>query len=333
MNHGDGLIFKSIFEESWTPIDLPAVESHVSRLRSAIAPLKGQPRFEKLFAEISPIPNMLREQIARIRTDTAFKPLPGGKIQWDREKDLVQAYKVSNQPILDGDFSKWESGGLYRLHKKSQIVDGEDLWKGPSQFSARAALAWDDENLYFAVDVTDPELYQPFQGRGVENGDTLRVILDTASPSGSHPRSLTGVFDLYLSPGNFDAVAPSVFCNEDFSPIRPRHDYDHEIHTNWKETATGFSGDVVVSATFFGREKFAAGQEIGMSFGVQKVFPPRDAFAEDAARIVFSFKESSLFPVESEHPATFLRMQLLDLSDHPKPANKLKTVGNFCKDQ
>jgi hypothetical protein len=136
---------------------------------------------------------------------------------------------------------------------------------------------------------------------------------------------------LYLSPGDFDAVAPSVFCNQDFFPLRPHHDYDYEIHTNWKKTATGFSGDVVVPASFFGRKKFAAGQEIGMSFGVQKVFPPQDPFAEDPSRIVFSFKESSLFPVESQDPATFLRLQLLDVSDHPKPANEdhLKTVGHF----
>jgi hypothetical protein len=314
-NYGNGLIFKSIFEESWTPIDVPTIEAQVSHLRSAIGTLKGQPRFEKLLAEISPIPNLLSDQLARIRKDAAYKHLPGGKVQWDREKDVVRAYKVSGQPVLDGDFSKWESGALYRLHKRSQLVDGEDLWKGPSQFSARAVLAWDDENLYFAVDATDLELYQPFQGRGVENGDALHLILDTL-PSGLPPRSLIGVFDLYLSPGNFDAVAPSIFCNQDFFPIRPHHDYNHEIHTNWKKTATGFSGDVVVPASFFGREKFAAGQEIGMSFGVQKVFPPQDLFAEDPVRIVFSFKESSLFPVEPQDPATFLRLQLLDLSDH-----------------
>jgi hypothetical protein len=312
-DRGDGLIFKSIFEESWTPIDVPAVESQVSRLRSSIAALQGHRRFEKLVSEISPLPDMLRDQLARVRTAAEFKHLPDGKIQWDRERDVLKASRVSGNPVLDGDFSKWESGALYALNKNSQIVDGEDLWKGPSQFSARVALGWDEENLYFGVDVTDPDLHQPFWGRGVQNGDAFRLILDTIVPIAIKPGRPTGVFDLYLSPGNFADVIPSVYCNEDFFPLRSRpHNYSQEIRTTWKKTVTGFSGDVVVPAAFFAHQSFAPGQEIGLSFEAQKVFPPKDPFEEDPARIVFSSKEGSLFPVESQSPATFQRMRLVD---------------------
>ncbi|MBZ5665123.1 MAG: beta-N-acetylglucosaminidase domain-containing protein [Acidobacteriia bacterium] len=312
-NRGDGWIFRSIFEESWTPVDVPAIESQVSRLSSSIAALRGQRGFEKLVSEISPLPDILRDQLARIRTDAAFKHLPDGKIQWDRERDILKASRVFGKPVLDGDFSKWESGTLYLLNKNSQIVDGKDLWKGPSQFSARVALAWDEENLYFGVDVTDPQLYQPFWGRGVQNGDAFRLIVDTILPIAMKPGRPTGVFDLYLSPGNFADVKPSVYCNEDFFPLRSRpHDYNQEIRATWKKTATGFSGDVVVPATFFARQNFALGQEIGLSFGAQKVFLPKDPFEEDPARIFFSSKEGGLFPVESQSPATFQRMDLVD---------------------
>ena len=319
----DGLIFRSIFEESWTPVDVPAIESQVSRLSSSIAALRGQRRFEKLVSEISPLPVILRDQLSRVRTDAAFKHLPDGKIQWNRERDLLKASRVSSKPVLDGDFSKWESGTLYLLNKNSQIVDGKDLWKGASRFSARVALAWDEENLYFGVDITDPELYQPFSGRGVQNGDAFRLILDTVLPIATKPGRPTGVFDLYLSPGNFAEVKPSVYCNEDFFPLRSRpHDYNQEIGVTWKKTATGFSGDVVVSAAFFARQNFALGQEIGLSFGAQKVFQPKDPFEEDPARIVFSSKEGDLFPVESQSPATFQRMDLVDPSSGSRPASQ-----------
>ncbi len=89
-DRGDGLIFRSIFEESWTPVDVPAVESEVFHLISAISALQGQPRFKKLASEISPIPNMLRDQLARVRTDVAFKHLLDGTIQWDRRRDVLQ---------------------------------------------------------------------------------------------------------------------------------------------------------------------------------------------------------------------------------------------------
>jgi hypothetical protein len=319
-DRGDGLIFKSIFEESWTPVDVPAVESQVSRLSSLIATLQGQRRFEKLVSEIFPLPDMLRDQLARVRTDAAFRHLPDGKIQWDRERDVLKASRVSGKPVLDGDFSKWESGTLYLLNNNSQIVDGKDLWKGASQFSARVALAWDEENLYFGVDVTDPQLYQPFRGRGVQNGDAFRLILDTTLPIAIKSGRPTGVFDLYLSPGNFADVEPSVYCNEDFFPLRSRpHDYDHEIRATWKKTATGFSGDVVVPAAFFARRDFTLRQEIGLSFGAQKVFPPQDPLEEDPARIAFSSKEVGLFPVESQSPATFQRMELVDPSSDSTP--------------
>jgi len=323
-DQGDGLIFRSIFEESWTPVDFPAVESQVSRLRSMIAVLQSQRRLDKLVSEISPLPDMLRDQLARVRTDAAFQHLPDGKIQWNRERDLLKAFRVASKPVLDGDFSKWESGTLYLLNKKSQIVDGEDLWKGSSRFSARVALAWDEENLYFGVDVIDPELYQPFSGRGVQNGDAFRLILDTILPMATKPGRPTGVFDFYLSPGNFSNVKPSLYCNEDFFPARSRpHDYNHEIRATWKKTASGFSGDVVVPATFFERQSFAQGQEIGMSFEAQKVFPHQDPYEEDPTRVVFSSKDGSLFPVESQSPATLQRMELVRPSGVSRRASQV----------
>jgi hypothetical protein len=323
-DRGDGLIFRSIFEESWTPVDVPAVESQVSRLSSLIAALRGQRRFEKLLSEISPLPDMLRDQLARVRNDAAFKHLPDGKIQWDRERDVLKASRVSGKPVLDGDFSKWESGTLYLLNNNSQIVDGADLWKGPSRFSARVALAWDEENLYFGVDVTNPQLYQPLWGRGVQNGDAFRLILDTTLPIAIEPGRPTGVFDLYLSPGNFADVKSSIYCNEDFFPLRSHpHDYNREIRVAWKRTATGFSGDVAVPAAFFARQNFNLVREIGLSFGAQKVFPPQDPLEDDPARIVFSSKAGGLFPVESQSPATFQRLELVDPSSGSMPRSQV----------
>ena len=196
--------------------------------------------------------------------------------------------------------------------------------EGTSQFSARVALAWDEENLYIGVDVTNPGLYQPFWGRGVQNGDAFRLILDTTLSTAEKPGRPTGVFDLYLSPGDFAGVNPSVFCNEDFFPLRSHpHDYNQEIHAVWKKTTTGFSGDVVVPASFFEHRNFTLGQEIGLSFEAQKVFPSKDPFEEDPARIVFSSKEDGLFPVESQSPATFQRMDLVASPSEQRAGSQL----------
>ncbi len=307
----DGSSFRSIFEETWSPIDISAVDLQIARLTSLLALLQGQPRFEKLVSEISGLTNVLRDRLSRVRTDPMFAQLPGGKLQWDQERDALQAARVLTKPVLDGDFSKWESGRLYMLNEDSQIADGKALWKGVSQFSARVAMAWDDENLYVAANVTDPDLFQPFWGRDVQNGDAFRLIFETAQPQGG-PGKPIDAYDLYLSPGDFAGVKPSIYCEEDYLPPRPQpHNYNEEIKAAWTKTAKGFSGEVAIPVSFFAGPKFTVGQEIGLSFGAQKTFPPNES-SGNLLQIVFTSKRDSLFRVDAGNPSTLQRLRLVD---------------------
>jgi hypothetical protein len=297
-----------IFEERRPAIDVPAIESQISRLDSALTAMKGQAQFKKLAPEIEPIPDVLRAQLDRILASPAFKHLPDGKILWDRNKHLLAAPKIAGRQVLDGDFSKWQSGKVYVLNRSSQLEDGEQWWKGPGQFSARVAFGWDEENLYIGVDVVDPQLYQPFVGRGVEKGDVFRLVFDSAEEI--RTGRPVGMYDLYLSPGNFMGTKPSIYCDEDFFPPRPHpHDYDREIKTVWKKTVAGFSGDIVIPVSFFD-VRFGQGREIRLSFGARKAVLSLDASGEDSDQIVFSSKEDKLFPVDPENPASLQEMVL-----------------------
>jgi hypothetical protein len=102
----------------------------------------------------------------------------------------------------------------------------------------------------------------------------------------------------------------------DLFPVRPKiHNYSREIHAIWKKTPAGFSGDVVVPVSFFDRRNFSSGQQIGLSFGAQKAFPPKDPSADNPDRIIFSSKGDSLFPVDQENPETLQLMVLRGVSD------------------
>lgn len=308
---GSRFAFKSLFDETWERIDVPTIEGQISRLRSLTVSLRADPRYDKLVAELTPIPDSLSQQLNRLRNDNAFTHLPDGKIQWNRTKDILDASRVTNKPAFDADFSKWESKRLYRLNAKSQIIDGEQLWRGASQFSARVALAWDEENLYIGVDVTDPNLYQPFSGRAIQNGDAFRLVLNTSVPPVAASGRAPTVFDLYLSPGNFSRVKPAIYSDEDMFPTRLRtYDYYREIHAIWKKTPLGYSGDIVVPVSFFDRGNFSTGQRIGLSFEVQKAFPPKDPSPDNPDRIIFSSKGDSLFPVDQENSQTLQQMVL-----------------------
>lgn len=305
--------FRAPFDETWDSIDAPSIQSQIAGLRSMIVSLQVQSRFGKLVAELNPIADALTSQLNRLRTDGTFNHLPGGRIQWNRTSGMLISSRIAAMVALDGDFAKWESHQPLLLNSKSQIPDGQNLWRGPSQFSARAAMSWGEKILYFGIDVTDPQLYQSFFGRGVENGDSIWLILNTQVPVSHEFGRLPTVFDLYLNPGNFDGVRASIYCDEDLFPARlATHDYNREIKAVWKKTATGYSGDIAIPAAFFGPQDFAAGQQIGLSFAAQKVFAPLDRLTDSPGQIVFSSKRDSVFPVDSETPATLQKMELIN---------------------
>jgi hypothetical protein len=311
----DENVFTPLFLERRYPIDIAKIASSIVLLESALARLRGQPRLEKLVAEISPFPQKTRERLAQVTADPAFRRLADGKLQWREDYDLLTAPKLARALNLDGDFAKWQNGPLYVLDNAAQIRAGANLWKGPAQLSARVALGWDDDYLYVGVDVTDSELYQPFFQRGIEKGDAFELVLETAfrknflavRPSGDE-------YSLWFSPGDFNKVKPSVFSDEDYLPLRPcKHDYNGEIKTAWKKTARGYSGELAIPVSFFDGGKFTRGYEIGFAFNVQKVFPsPRAVEQEELPRIVFTSKADQLFRASIDNPASLPRLLLVE---------------------
>jgi len=308
-------IFKPIFVETRKPIDVTRVKARITALDAALRPLQGQ-RFQKLLPEISPFASKTRDRLAQVEADPAFRRLPDGKLLWREDYDVLEALRAASTPKLDGDFAKWRGGKVYALTDASTLRSDPKIWKGPSQFSARVALGWDDHNFYVGVDVTDPELYQPFTGRDIDKGDFFRLTLETAFRKNFARQSADGdEYHILFSPGNFAGVAPSLFSEEDHLPPRPHpRDYAKEIRTAWKKTNTGFSGDIAIPVSYFDGGKFRAGYEIGLSFGARKAFPPPPGSSEsdeESAHITFGSKLDRLFPANFGNPSSYQRLVLI----------------------
>lgn len=311
----DENVFTPLFAERRYAIDLPEIERQIAELESSLQPLRIRGRFARLVGELSPFLAETRERLVKVSTDPAFRRLPDGKLQWREDYDMLSAPRLTKVPQLDGDFAKWQAGPLYALNKESQILAGAEHWKGPEHISARVALGWDENYLYVGVDVTDLELYQPFSGRGISQGDAFALTLETAFRKNFNSTRADGdEYFLLFSPGNFAGVGPSVFSEEDYLPPRPQpRDYNREIKTAWKKSAQGFSGDIAIPSSYFDAGKFWEGYEIGLSFGAQKVLPapPGKAGAEEAGgRIVFSSKADRLFPASLGNPSSYQRLVL-----------------------
>ncbi|HMD85438.1 MAG TPA: beta-N-acetylglucosaminidase domain-containing protein [Terriglobia bacterium] len=313
-NWDDGT-FTALFKERRQPMDVAKMQSQLAEMNSALERLRNQRRLEPLLNEISPAIKRTSERLAEVNADPAFRHLPDGTIQWDENYEALSAYRLAQSPNLDGDFSKWERGPMYRLDDRAPVMAGAKLWRGLHDLSARMALAWDANFLYVGVDVIDPDLYQPFFARGIQNGDTFVLTLEAGFRKNFLATEPTGdEYTLYFSPGNFAGVKPSIFSDEDYLPPRPQsHNYMQEIYTAWKKTANGYSGDIAVPVTFFEGGKLAQGYELGLGFSVMKVIPPtKPTDAEDLERVVLQSKKDRLFRVTAKTPSSFPRLVLTE---------------------
>jgi hyaluronoglucosaminidase len=307
--------FTALFRERRQPIDVEKMRAQLAEMNSALERLRYQRRLEPLLNEIAPAVKRASERLAEVKADPAFRHLPDGKLQWDENHEALSAFRVIQSPNLDGDFSKWANGPTYRLDDRAQVAKGAKLWNGPRDLSARVALAWDSSFLYVGVDVVDPDLYQPFFARGIQNGDAFELSIETGFRTNFLAIESTGdEYALYFSPGDFGGIKPSIFSDEDYLPPRAQpHDYMKEIYTAWKKTSRGYSGDIAIPMTFFEGGKLEAGYELGLGFSVARVLrPSRPTDAEDLERIVLQSKKDHLFRVSTGNPSSFPRLVLTE---------------------
>jgi hypothetical protein len=311
----DDGIFTPLNSERRQPVDVLKIASELADLERARERLGDQKRYERLLSEISPALKHNGERLAEVKADPAFQHLPDGKLQWDENYEALSAYHLAHAPNLDGNFAKWQSGPLYRLDDAARVTSGAQRWKGPRDLSARVALAWNESYFYVGVDATDPDLYQPFFARGIQNGDTFMLMLETGFRKNFFAKEPTGdEYALYFSPGNFAGVQPSIFSDEDYLPPRVQpHSYMQEIHTAWKRTAHGYSGDIAIPASYFAGGKFALGYELGLGFAVMRVIRPAKGIPEeDLERITLQSKKDPLFRLSPRNPSTFPRLVLTE---------------------
>ena len=149
------------FRERRQPIDVAKMQSQLAEMNSALERLRYQRRLEPLLEEIPRPSSAPRERLVEVKADPAFRHLPDGTLQWDENYEALSAYRLAQSPNLDGDFSKWDNGPMYRLDERAQVVTGAKLWKGP-QRSCPRAWRWRGTQAFFyvGVDVIDPDLYQ-----------------------------------------------------------------------------------------------------------------------------------------------------------------------------
>jgi hypothetical protein len=130
-------------------------------------------------------------------------------------------FKPDPPPAVDGQLEEWTNvPGMMLLNRREQATWGGAQWKSPADLSAKVWLAWRQDMLYLAADVTDDKIRQTDHGAGIWKGDCVQLFLDVAPDDEPRRTHLDkGQFQIVFSPGNFqrtgDSLAdcpPEVYC-------------------------------------------------------------------------------------------------------------------------
>jgi polyisoprenyl-teichoic acid--peptidoglycan teichoic acid transferase len=114
--------------------------------------------------------------------------------------NIIHAAAVLEPPPgIEGDLSEW----AVLPYPIAEPIFGPENWEGPPDLGAVWNVAWDDEYLYLALDISDSAFVQEATGDQLYRGDSLEVWLDTqlAADGQSHELNADD-FQLGLSPGN-----------------------------------------------------------------------------------------------------------------------------------
>lgn len=121
--------------------------------------------------------------------------------------------KPDPPPAIDGDLAEWSGvPNALTLQQADQVVHGRDKWSSPTDLSATVWLAWRNEYLFIAADVTDDRFRQTESGRNLWKGDHVELYIDADPDAEPQRRTLgKGQYHFGFSPGNFRRTGDALF--------------------------------------------------------------------------------------------------------------------------
>ena len=92
-----------------------------------------------------------------------------GNLEAPKAKDVV----------IDGDLSEWDLSRSLKVVEQAQIIDQIEHWDGEEDCAMEVAVMWDEENLYFAVIISDADPFVYREGFPLDELDAIIFFLST----------------------------------------------------------------------------------------------------------------------------------------------------------
>lgn len=182
----------------------------------------------------------------------------------------INVPQVSNPPRIDGDLTEWPlTGGILTSH----VVE-QDGWDGSQDVTAVWRFAWDDRNLYIAVNVVDNIHVQEQEAKYAYYGDSLELQFDTNLADFEKRVSLDD-YQYVFSPGNFGSLSASGFR---FRGRSDQNNHFDEFAGSRAQVATQrTSNGYIIEASIPWNEMevaAAAGLKMGAAFSTNDIDTP-----------------------------------------------------------
>ncbi len=163
----------------------------------------------------------------------------------------AEVLRASAPPSIDGDLGDWSAAQPLSATSTANIVRGAAGWGGADKDAFVGYLMWDENNLYVAAHVFDPEHSQTETGPSVWKGDTLWVYLDTNRDRSSVDAKLT----LAQTPSG-----PQIWNWTASAFVR-------DATLVWKQGTNSYVYEASLPWSSLGVSKVEAGKQIGLELG------------------------------------------------------------------
>ena len=81
--------------------------------------------------------------------------------------------------VIDGDLGEWDLTRTLKVYTEPQIIDQIEHWDGEEDCAMEVAVMWDEENLYFAVIISDKDPFVYREGFPLDELDAIIFFLST----------------------------------------------------------------------------------------------------------------------------------------------------------
>lgn len=152
------------------------------------------------------LPESAGENPPAVGQPVATATLPGS--QPNPGDSEVTAVRMVSRPTIDGILDEWRDIDSFAAPYRVYAVSN---WDGSDDLAAAWRLSWDEDALYFAVQITDDRHVQTQTGADTFKGDSVDIQLDTDRPGDFAAAVSPDDFQLAFSPGNFAELPAEAF--------------------------------------------------------------------------------------------------------------------------